>query len=232
RPDVPERTDNNMNNNTTKSGLTFDIQLSDRRKTPQERQTLLENPGFGQVFTDHMVTIRYTEGRGWHDAKLEPYGPLSLDPATAALHYAQEILEGLKAYRHPDEALVSFRAEANAARFTGCAARIAIVELPGVLFLRYFGLILDHDGVWVPDKADFSLYLRPFLFVTDVGLGVNNPSRTYLYLLLASPVGSYLSGGIQPVTVWLSTDYTRASPGGTGEAKFAGNYAASFLAQA
>ena len=221
-----------MNNNTTKSGLTFDIQLSDRRKTPQERQTLLENPGFGQVFTDHMVTIRYTEGRGWHDAKLEPYGPLSLDPATAALHYAQEIFEGLKAYRHPDGALVSFRAEANAARFNRSAARMAMPELPEDLFLKSIELILEHDGEWVPAKEGFSLYLRPFMFATDVGLGVNNPSRTYLYLLIASPVGSYFSGGIQPVTVWLSTDYTRASPGGTGEAKFAGNYAASFLAQA
>ncbi|OLT26799.1 branched chain amino acid aminotransferase [Nocardiopsis sp. CNR-923] len=221
-----------MNNDTTTSGLTFDIQLSDRRKTPREREELLENPGFGQVFTDHMVTIRYTGGKGWHDAKLEPYGPLSLDPATASLHYAQEIFEGLKAYRHPDGSLASFRPDANAARFNRSAARMAMPELPEDLFLRSIELLLDHDGDWVPSKPDFSLYLRPFMIATDVGLGVNNPSRSYLYLLIASPVGSYFSGGIKPVTVWLSKDFTRAAPGGTGAAKFAGNYAASFLAQA
>ncbi|XKK37479.1 branched-chain amino acid aminotransferase [Nocardiopsis sp. ARC36] len=220
-----------MNNDTTTAGLTFDIQLSDRRKTPQEREALLEDPGFGQVFTDHMVTIRYTEGRGWHDAKLEPYGPLSLDPATSALHYAQEIFEGLKAYRHPDGSLASFRPEANAARLNRSAARMAMPALPEELFLESIDLLLEHDGAWVPDKEYFSLYLRPFMISTDVGLGVNHPSRSYLYLLIASPVGSYFSGGVKPVTVWLSKDYTRAAPGGTGAAKFAGNYAASFLAQ-
>ncbi|PWV52898.1 branched-chain amino acid aminotransferase [Nocardiopsis sp. L17-MgMaSL7] len=221
-----------MNNNTTTTGLTFDIQLSDQRKTPQEREALLENPGFGQVFTDHMVSIRYTEGKGWHDAKLEPYGPLSLDPATAALHYAQEIFEGLKAYRHPDGSLASFRPEANAARFNRSAARMAMPALPEELFLKSIELLLEHDGDWVPSKEYFSLYLRPFMVATDVGLGVNNPSRSYVYLLIASPVGSYFSGGVKPVTVWLSKDFTRAAPGGTGAAKFAGNYAASFLAQA
>ncbi|MFW6641362.1 branched-chain amino acid aminotransferase [Nocardiopsis algeriensis] len=220
------------NDNTTTSGLAFDIQLSDRRRTPQEREALLESPGFGQVFTDHMVSIRYTEGKGWHDARLEPYGPLSLDPATAALHYAQEIFEGLKAYRHPDGSLASFRPEANAARFNRSAARMAMPELPEELFLESIKLLLEHDGDWVPGKPDFSLYLRPFMIATDVGLGVNHPSRSYLFLLIASPVGSYFSGGIKPVTVWLSKDYTRAAPGGTGAAKFAGNYAASFLAQA
>ncbi|MBQ1083589.1 MULTISPECIES: branched-chain amino acid aminotransferase [unclassified Nocardiopsis] len=221
-----------MDNNTTTTGLTFDIQLSDQRKTPREREELLENPGFGQVFTDHMVSIRYTEGKGWHDAKLEPYGPLSLDPATAALHYAQEIFEGLKAYRHPNGSLASFRPEANAARFNRSAARMAMPELPEELFLKSIELLLEHDGEWVPSKEYFSLYLRPFMVATDVGLGVNNPSRSYVYLLIASPVGSYFSGGVKPVTVWLSKDFTRAAPGGTGAAKFAGNYAASFLAQA
>lgn len=114
-----------MSNGTTTSGLTFDIQLSTERRTPQERETILENPGFGKVFTDHMVTIRYTADRGWHDARLEPYGPLSLDPATSVLHYAQEIFEGLKAYRHPDGSIACFRPEANAARFNSSAARMA-----------------------------------------------------------------------------------------------------------
>lgn len=220
-----------MNNNTTTSGLTFDIRLSDQRKTPQERAALLENPGFGQVFTDHMVTIRYTEGKGWHDAALEPYGPLTLDPATAALHYAQEIFEGLKAYRHPDGSLACFRPEANAVRFNKSAARMAMPDLPEDLFLKSIELLLEHDGDWVPSKENFSFYLRPFMISTDIGLGVNHPSRTYLYMLIGSPVGSYFSGGVSPVAVWLSKDYTRAAPGGTGAAKFAGNYAASFLAQ-
>ncbi|GAB3208078.1 branched-chain amino acid aminotransferase [Marinactinospora thermotolerans] len=221
-----------MNTSTTTSGLTFDIRLSSQRKTPQERAALLENPGFGNVFTDHMVTIRYSDEKGWYDARLEPYGPIPLDPATAALHYAQEIFEGLKAYRHPDGTIASFRPEANAERLNRSARRMAMPELPEDLFLGAIETLLAHDGDWVPTKEDNSLYLRPFMFATDVGLGVNHPSTSYLFVLIASPSGSYFSGGIKPVTVWLSEDYTRAAPGGTGEAKFAGNYAASFLAQA
>ncbi|GAA3750576.1 branched-chain amino acid aminotransferase [Spinactinospora alkalitolerans] len=221
-----------MNSSTTTSGLTFDIQPSAQRKTPQERAALLESPGFGNVFTDHMVTIRYSEDKGWYDARLEPYGPIPLDPATAALHYAQEIFEGLKAYRHPDGSIACFRPEANAARLNRSARRMAMPELPEELFTGAIETLLEHDGDWVPTKADNSLYLRPFMFATDVGLGVNHPSRNYLFILIASPSGSYFSGGVKPVTVWLSEDYTRAAPGGTGEAKFAGNYAASFLAQA
>ncbi|RCV51258.1 branched-chain amino acid aminotransferase [Marinitenerispora sediminis] len=219
-------------NTTTTSGLTFEIRPSSQRRTPQERAALLESPGFGNVFTDHMVTIRYTEGRGWHDARLEPYGPLPLDPATAALHYAQEIFEGLKAYRHPDGSIAAFRPEVNAARLNASARRLAMPELPEDLFLRAIETLLEHDREWVPTQEGHSLYLRPFMFATDVGLGVNNPSRSYLFLVIASPAASYFSGGIKPVTVWLSEDYTRAAPGGTGAAKFAGNYAASFLAQA
>ncbi|WP_046468089.1 branched-chain amino acid aminotransferase [Allosalinactinospora lopnorensis] len=221
-----------MNSSTTTSGLAFEVRLSPQRKTPQERAALLENPGFGNVFTDHMVTVRYTESRGWHDAQLEPYGPLILDPATAALHYAQEIFEGLKAYRHPDGTIACFRPEANAARFNRSARRMAMPELPEELFIGAIETLIQHDGEWVPTQENSSLYLRPYMFATDVGLGVNNPSRSYLFVLIASPSGPYFSGGIKPVTVWLSEDYTRAAPGGTGEAKFAGNYAASFLAQA
>ncbi|CAM4069992.1 branched-chain amino acid aminotransferase [Nocardiopsis rhodophaea] len=221
-----------MNSSTTTSGLTFEIQPSTQRKTPQERAALLESPGFGNVFTDHMVTIRYTEDKGWYDARLEPYGPLPLDPATAALHYAQEIFEGLKAYRHPDGRAVCFRPEANAARFNRSAARMAMPELPEDLFVGAIETLLGQDAEWIPTQEDSSLYLRPFMFATDVGLGVNNPSRSYMFVLIASPSGPYFSGGIKPVTVWFCEDYTRAAPGGTGFAKFAGNYAASFLAQA
>ncbi|GAB3489688.1 branched-chain amino acid aminotransferase [Nocardiopsis coralliicola] len=220
-----------MSNDTTTSGLTFDVQPSSARKTPQEREALLDDPGFGQVFTDHMVTIRYTEGRGWHDARLEPYGPLSLDPATKALHYAQEIFEGLKAYRHPDGSVAVFRPEANAARMNRSARRLAMPELAEEDFVRAIELLLSQDADWVPTQQDSSLYLRPFMIATEVGLGVNGPATSYLFALIASPSGPYFSGGVQPVTVWLSEDYVRAAPGGTGQAKFAGNYAASFLAQ-
>ncbi|GAA3764189.1 branched-chain amino acid aminotransferase [Salinactinospora qingdaonensis] len=192
---------------------------------------MLENPGFGSVFTDHMVTIRYSEDKGWHDARLEPYAPISLDPATAALHYAQEIFEGLKAYRHPDGSVASFRPEANAARFNTSARRLAMPELPEELFLGAIETLLAYDEEWVPTREEYSLYLRPYMFATDIGLGVNRPSSTYLFLLIASPSGAYFSGGLKPVSVWLSEDYTRAAPGGTGAAKFAGNYAASFVAQ-
>jgi branched-chain amino acid aminotransferase len=221
-----------MNSSTTTSGLTFDVRLSPQRKTPQQRAALLDGPGFGNVFTDHMVTIRYTEDKGWYDARLEPYGPLSLDPATAALHYAQEIFEGLKAYRHPDGSVACFRPDANAARFNRSAHRMAMPALPEDLFLGAIATLLEQDADWVPTQENSSLYLRPFMFATDVGLGVNHPSRSYLFVLIASPSGPYFSGGVAPVTVWLGEDYTRAAPGGTGEAKFAGNYAASFLAQA
>ncbi|GLU46647.1 branched-chain amino acid aminotransferase [Nocardiopsis ansamitocini] len=221
-----------MSNATTTSGLTFDIQLSTQRKTPQERAEILQSPGFGNVFTDHMVTIRYSAEKGWYDARLEPYGPLSLDPATSVLHYAQEIFEGLKAYRHPSGAIATFRPDANAARFNRSAARMAMPALPEDLFLGAITTLLEHDGDWVPTQADASLYLRPFMISTDVGMGVNRPSQTYLFILIASPSGPYFSGGIKPVTVWLSEDFTRAAPGGTGAAKAGGNYAASFLAQA
>jgi branched-chain amino acid aminotransferase len=221
-----------MSTSTTTSGLTFEIQPSAARKTPQEREAVLQSPGFGTNFTDHMVTIRYTAEHGWHEGRLEPYGPLHLDPATSALHYAQEIFEGLKAYRHPDGHFACFRPEANAARFNRSAERMAMPELPEELFLTAIELLLEHDAEWMPTQEGHALYLRPFMFATDVGLGVNHPSRSYLFALIASPAASYFSGGVKPVSVWLSEDYTRAAPGGTGEAKFAGNYAASFRAQA
>ena len=206
----------------------------------EERAAQMALPGFGQIFTDNMVTIRYTEGRGWHDAVLEPYGPISLDPAAAVLHYGQEIFEGLKAFRAKDGSIVSFRPDANAARFNRSALRMAMPELPEELFLGAIDALVGQDRDWVPEGEGRSLYLRPFMFATQVGLGVNKPSGEYLFMLIAGPAGSYFAsgdngnsaGGVLPVTVWLSEDFVRAVPGGTGEAKCGGNYAASFLAQA
>jgi len=196
-----------------------------------ERSAILADPGFGRYFTDHMVTIGWTEGRGWHDAQLVPYGPLELDPATMSLHYGQEIFEGLKAYRRSDGSVATFRPLMNAARFNRSARRLAMPELPEDLFLAALEALVRADRAWVPENPEMSLYLRPFMISTEVGLGVK-PASSYLFLLIASPAGAYFRGGVKPVSVWLSEEYVRAAPGGTGEAKCAGNYAASLVAQA
>lgn len=197
----------------------------------QEREARLANPGFGRYFTDHMVTIRWTEGRGWHDAELVPYGPLTIDPANMTLHYAQSIFEGLKAYRQPDGTVATFRPTANARRFQASARRLAMPELPEETFVAAIEALVKQDEAWVPSQPETSLYLRPFMFATEVGLGVR-PSNEYLFMLIASPAGAYFPGGVKPVSVWLSEEYVRAAPGGTGAAKCAGNYAASLVAQA
>ncbi|RDI20429.1 branched-chain amino acid aminotransferase [Lentzea flaviverrucosa] len=199
--------------------------------TPERVAEVLAKPGFGQHFTDHMVTIRWNREKGWHDAEVGPYSTLALDPAAMVLHYGQAIFEGLKAYRQPDGSIASFRPEANAERFRASARRMAMPELPDELFLESVRQILAVDDRWVPSAEEESLYLRPFMISTEKGLGVR-PSSEYLYVLIASPAGSYFAGGVRPVSVWLSTEYVRAAPGGTGAAKFAGNYAASLVAQA
>jgi branched-chain amino acid aminotransferase len=199
--------------------------------SPARRAQILTAPGFGVHFTDHMAEIRWTAGRGWHDAEIGPYRQLVLDPAVMVLHYGQSIFEGLKAYRQPDGSVALFRPLSNAARFRSSARRMAMPELPDELFMASLRELVQTDQEWVPAAGgEESLYLRPFMFATEVGLGVR-PAASYHYLLIASPAGSYFSGGLKPVSVWLSTEYVRAAPGGTGEAKFAGNYAASLLAQ-
>jgi hypothetical protein len=196
------------------------------------RAEIVAEPGFGRHFTDHMVTIAWTEGQGWHDAAVVPYGPISLDPASAVLHYGQEIFEGLKAYQQPDGSVASFRPGENAARFRSSAVRLGMPQLPDELFLGSLSELLAVDRGWMPPAGgEESMYLRPFLIATEVGLGVK-PSSEYLFLLIASPAGAYFPGGVKPVSVWWSTEYVRAAPGGTGAAKFGGNYAASLAAQA
>ena len=196
-----------------------------------ERVARMANPGFGRFFTDHMVTIRWAAGRGWHDAQLVPYGPLEIDPANMMLHYGQGIFEGLKAYRQAGGGVATFRPYDNARRFQRSAQRLAMPELPVETFVQAIEVLVKQDIAWVPSEAEQSLYLRPLMFATEVGLGVR-PSNEYLFVLLASPAGAYFSGGVRPVSVWLSEEYVRAAPGGTGEAKCAGNYAASLVAQA
>jgi branched-chain amino acid aminotransferase len=213
------------------SELTIELAPSASPRSAEERARLLQDPGFGQVFTDHMVTARYSADSGWHSARLGPYEPLTLDPATSALHYGQSIFEGLKAYHQPDGGVALFRPDQNAARFQRSARRMAMAEVPTQLFLDAVHALVDADRDWVPTQPGESLYLRPLEFATDPFLGVR-PSHEYLFLLFASPAGTYFPGGVRPVSVWLSTDYVRAAPGGTGEAKCAGNYAASLVAQA
>ncbi|MCE7795754.1 branched-chain amino acid aminotransferase [Sphingobium sufflavum] len=197
----------------------------------EDRAALLAEPGFGKVFTDHMVTIRYTEGQGWHDATLGPRGPIALDPAAAVLHYAQEIFEGLKAYRLPDGGIGSFRPDANARRFNQSARRLAMPEIPEELFVESIRQIVQADAGWTPSADKGSLYLRPFMFADEAFLGVR-PAKSYIFCVIASPVGGYFKGGKEAVTLWVSHDYVRAVPGGTGSAKCGGNYAASLLPQA
>ncbi|BEV02026.1 branched-chain amino acid aminotransferase [Novosphingobium olei] len=191
------------------------------------RTAVLADPGFGRAFTDHMVEIDYTEGRGWHDARIVPYGPIPLDPAAAVLHYAQEIFEGLKAYRLADGGIALFRPEANAARFNASARRLAMPELPEDLFVEAVRQQVLVDKDWFPTVDGGSLYLRPFMFASEAFLGVR-PSKQYKFLVIASPAGNYFKSGAPAVSIWVS-DYTRAAPGGTGAAKCGGNYAASLV---
>lgn len=211
--------------------LTIDLKPTAHPLGDAERAERLENPGFGRVFTEHMVAIKWTAGRGWHDARLTPYASLEIDPANMTLHYAQSIFEGLKAYRRPDGTVATFRPQANAARFQNSARRLAMPELPQELFVAAVEALVRQDAAWVPTKPEESLYLRPFMFATEVGLGVK-PANEFLFMVIASPAGPYFAGGVKPVSVWLSQEYVRAVPGGTGEAKCAGNYAASLIAQA
>jgi branched-chain amino acid aminotransferase len=210
---------------------TIELKPTARPLPVEEREAILADPGFGRYFTDHMVSIQWSAGRGWHTAELVPYAPLSIDPANMALHYGQSIFEGLKVYRQPDGTLATFRPHRNAQRFQNSARRLAMPELPEELFVGAVEALARQDSDWIPRKAEQSLYMRPFMFAMETGLGVR-PSNEYRFLLIASPAGAYFSGGIKPVSVWLSEEYVRAAPGGTGEAKCAGNYAASLIAQA
>ncbi|MBN8844554.1 MAG: branched-chain amino acid aminotransferase [Sphingomonadales bacterium] len=199
--------------------------------TPDDvRAAAVADPVFGRVFTDHMVSIRYSEGKGWHDAQVMPRGPLSLDPATAVLHYAQEIFEGLKAYRLDDGTMALFRVEANAARFGESARRMAMAELPEDLFIAAVREAVAADASWFPPVDGGALYLRPFMFASEVFLGVK-PASEYQFLVITSPVGNYFKSGAPAISLWVSEDYTRAAPGGTGAAKCGGNYASSLVAQ-
>ena len=209
----------------------FALERTSSPMPAEERDRLLVDPGFGRVFTDHMAVARWSADRGWHDAKITRRAPLTVDPATAVLHYAQEIFEGLKAYRHDDGSIALFRPDANARRLNGSAQRMAMAELPEELFLESITELVKIDRAWIPAIEGGSLYLRPFMIASEVFLGVK-PAAEYLYCVLASSAGSYWKGGVRAISLWVSHDYSRAAPGGTGAAKCGGNYATSLVAQA
>jgi branched-chain amino acid aminotransferase len=210
--------------------LTFMVKKNQEPRSVEERDAVLANPGFGVNFTDHMVDVCWSEMGGWHRPRVQPYGPIELDPAAAVLHYGQEIFEGLKAFRHEDGSIWSFRPEANGARLQRSARRMALPELPIDAFIDSLKQIIAVDGDWVPNAPETSLYLRPFMFAKEAFLGVRAAKKVNYYVI-ASPAGAYFPGGVAPVSIWISTNYTRAGKGGTGAAKTGGNYASSLIAQ-
>lgn len=216
---------------TTHAALdAFEIRRTDTPVPDAEREAALASPKFGTVFTEHMARVTWTQARGWHDRRVEKYAPLQLDPATAVLHYAQEIFEGLKAYQHGDGSVWTFRPRRNAARFARSARRLALPELSEDDFLASLAALVRTDLAWMPTGEETSLYLRPFMYASERFLGVR-PSLEAEYIVIASPVGPYFAGGVRPVSIWVDREYHRAGAGGTGAAKCGGNYAASLLPQ-
>ena len=214
----------------TEAGAAFALHRNPAPASDAVRAKALSELKFGTVFTDHMAHVTWTHDAGWSDRRVEPYGPLSLDPAAAVLHYGQEIFEGLKAYRHPDDTIWLFRPDANAARMQASAARLALPELSHDDFLGSIDALIGVDHAWVPAGDETSLYLRPFMFASEAFLGVR-PAHTIEYLLIASPVGPYFASGVAPASIWVAQGYHRAGPGGTGAAKTGGNYASSLVPQ-
>jgi branched-chain amino acid aminotransferase len=219
-----------MTATAAESDLEFTVTESTQRVNAERRAEILAAPGFGKYFTDHMAVIEWARDGGWSQAQIRPYAPLSLDPATMVFHYAQEIFEGFKAYRRADGSVAAFRPEANAHRLNASARRMSLPELPPDAFIRAAELLVGIDRDWVPAEREKSLYLRPFMIASDVNLGVR-PAHRVTFIIIASPAGAYFPQGLKPVSIWLSEEYVRAAPGGTGAAKTGGNYAASLLAQ-
>ena len=213
--------------------MTLDISVTQRPDLTSEDRLaeILADPGFGTNFTDHMLTVEWTPEKGWHGARIGAYGPLTLDPATAVLHYAQEIFEGMKAYRREDGSIWTFRPEANGERMRRSSQRLALPELPVEDFVATVDALVQVDQRWVPEATgEKSLYLRPFMFASEAFLGVR-PAKHVTYMVIASPAGSYFSKGPTPISLWLTEEYTRAGRGGMGAAKTGGNYASSLVAQ-
>lgn len=199
-------------------------------KTLKEKPAWDQNLGFGKYFTDYMFTMDWTVNKGWHNAKIEPYAPICLDPATLVLHYAQETFEGLKAYKSKDGNVLLFRPEMNARRFANSNRRLCMEILPEEMFVEAIEKLVDHEADWIPTAEGTSLYIRPFMFATEAAVGVH-PSSAYKFVIILSPVGAYYPEGVNPVKIYVEDEYVRATKGGTGFTKCGGNYAASIAAQ-
>jgi len=211
---------------------TFQLTPATKRVPEAERAKILTDPGFGRFFTDHMASATWTQDRGWHDCGIVELAPYSLHPAASVLHYAQEVFEGLKAFRHSDGSIWLFRPELNARRFADSARRLALPVLDEALFVESVAELVRADQDWVPAfDGERSLYLRPYMFGSEAFLGVRSAARVS-YGVIASPAGSYFSSGVSGITLWVSEDYSRAAKGGTGAAKCGGNYAATLAPQA
>ena len=207
----------------------LDIKIT-RTTSPKEKPQDETKLGFGKKFTDHMFVMDYTEGEGWHDARIVPYAPFPLDPATVVFHYAQEIFEGMKAYRTADDTIQLFRPDCNAKRFQDSADRLCIPKIPEEDFVQAVEALVDVERDWVPHTDGASLYIRPFIFANDVGLGVH-ASKHYIFCIICAPSGAYYAEGINPVRIYVEDEYIRAAPGLTGFTKCGGNYAASLISQ-
>ena len=197
---------------------------------PKAKPAKGEALGFGRKFTDHMFIMNYTEGKGWHDARIVPYGDISISPSAMVFHYGQEMFEGLKAYRDDKDNVYLFRPEMNAKRTNNTNDRLCIPQIPVDIFVEAVKAVVDIDRDWVPTEEGTSLYIRPFIIATDEFLGVA-PSKSYLFMIILSPSGAYYESGLEPVGIWIEDEYVRAVKGGMGYAKTGGNYAASLIAQ-
>ena len=207
----------------------LDIKIT-KTTNPQPKPVKGQKLGFGKIFTDHMFVMNYTEGKGWHDPRIEPFHNISLSPAAMVYHYGQEMFEGLKAYKGPDGNVYLFRPDMNAKRTNATNDRLVIPQLPVEDFVQAVAAVVDVDRDWVPTEPGTSLYIRPFIIATDEFLGVA-PSKTYLFMVILSPSGAYYESGLAPVGIWIEDEYVRAVRGGIGFAKTGGNYAASLIAQ-
>ncbi|WP_295583267.1 branched-chain amino acid aminotransferase [uncultured Oscillibacter sp.] len=206
----------------------LNIQIT-KTTTPKAKPADESQLGFGKLFSDHMFVMNYTKGQGWHDARIVPYQPFQMDPACVVLHYAQEVFEGMKAYRSAEGTIQLFRPDCNAQRLQDSSDRLCIPPIPTEDFLQAVKALVEVEKDWVPHEEGTSLYIRPFVFASDVGLGVH-ASHEYVFAIICAPSGAYYAEGINPVKIYVEDDYIRAAPGLTGYTKCGGNYAASIKA--
>lgn len=208
--------------------MSYEINI-EKTKCPKQKPDQ-DKLGFGQYFTDHMFILDYTEGKGWHDPRIVPYGPLQIDPATMVLHYGQAIFEGLKAYHTEDGRVLLFRPSANMERLNKSNERMCIPQMDVEKGVEAIKALVKLDRDWIPTLEGTSMYIRPFIYASDPNLGVR-PSHTYKFIIILSPSGAYYPGGINPVKIYVENKYVRAVKGGTGFAKTPANYAISLKAQ-